>query len=101
MEIVEDVDKKKRCLIEGNLECLKENLQDFALVKWSKAASRSTGAQHKLYNKMWNKDYEALQQLKPLKNGNIIGATSILCNMFDYKAREIKQFLANIKPVIN
>lgn len=95
-DFVEDVKRTKPCLPRGDLDCLKKNLENVALVGLKKAETLSTGKQRELFADLFTKDSDILKQLKKLKNGNIIESAILICNMFNYKTTKIREYLINL-----
>lgn len=98
LNLVKDVNSTKPCFFRGDLDCLKDNLRNVAIVEWKKAEALSTSSElRELIAKLLAKDVEALKRLEKLKDGDIIDATIIICEMFNYKTKLIREYLMKVK----
>lgn len=92
---VENVKTTKPCMFRGDLDCLEDNLRNVGLVGLQNAQrSAAKPPLRQLFARLYAKDSDTLRQLQKLQNGEIIPAAFIICDMFNYKTSEIRQYLS-------
>lgn len=89
LQQVEIVQKSKRLIFQGDLKGIEENLEKYAKPLLTQAINIAPTPELKeVFQKCLVKDTSTLQELKT-SNPNIIRAALLICEMFDFKTKEI------------
>lgn len=87
----------KPYIFRGDFDGIENNLQNVGLAGLKKAEGLAANPRlSQLFARLIAKDINTLEELKPLRNGNIpdiIRGAVELCGMFNYKTNQITQFL--------
>lgn len=101
LDFVKVVKETKPCIFEGDFDCIERNIQNVGLVGLRNAQRLAVNPSlRQLFGRLYAKDSDTLKQIEHLQNGSIgdifQGAVEI-CDMFNYKTNEIRQFLLQRK----
>ena len=92
--------KFEPCVINIDIVCLKSVFTEIALPLKKKLIEYSTGAEKKLYEKMFTVDYDTNSKIQQLAPTDTEEAKPILCDMFKTKWGFVTEYMEEFPSVL-